>query len=133
MNPDTFDPKRLLDQLEARVAQAKANATALSEVEGWGEAANGHVKVCVGPSGVLKDVRLDPRAMRLASEDLAASIVEAAREGQQAAAVQIREIYSSSDDTAGLDIASIAQGNFNAAEHIDQRLDKARAALRDAR
>ena len=133
MNPDTFDPQRLLDQLEARVAKAKENATALSAVEGWGEAADGYVKVCVGPSGVLKDVQLDPRAMRLPSVDLAASIVEAAREGQKAASARIREIYSSTGETGGFDIASIAQGDYNVSDHIEQRLEKARAALRNAR
>jgi DNA-binding protein YbaB len=133
MNPHTFGPRRLLDQLEARVAKAKENAAALSAVRGWGEAANGYVKVCVGPSGVLQRVELDPRAMRLPSQDLAASIVAAAREGQQAAAAKIREIYVTSDDNGGTDVALIAQGEYDVSQYIDERLEKARAVLRNAR
>jgi len=83
MNPDSYDARRLLDQLETQISRAQENATAVAAVAGWGEAANGQVKVCVGPSGVLKKVELDPRAMRMASEDLAASIVEAARGAQR--------------------------------------------------
>lgn len=132
MNPDTYDPRRLLDQLEAQIARAQENATAVAAVEGWGEAANGHVKVCVGPSGVLKKVELDPRAMRMPSEDLAASIVEAAQDAQRAAAVSIREIYSSTD-TGGIDIAAVAQGEYDASADVEQRLAKAREALRQAR
>jgi hypothetical protein len=101
-------------------------------VEGWGEAASGHVKVCVGPSGILKKVELDPRAMRMPSENLAASIVEAAQGAQRAAAVSIREIYSSTD-TGGIDIAAVAQGEYDASAEIEQRLAKAREALRQVR
>jgi DNA-binding protein YbaB len=133
MIPDTFDPQRLLDQLEARVAKAKEDAAALSAVRGWGEAANGYVKVCVGPSGVLQNVDLDPRAMRLPSQDLAASIVAAARAGQQAAAAEIREIYATADDNGGIDIASITQGEYDVSRYVDERLEKARTALRNAR
>jgi DNA-binding protein YbaB len=133
MNPDTFDPQRLLDQLEARIAKAKENAAALSAVQGWGEASTGYVKVCVGPSGVLQSIELDPRAMRLPSQDLAASIVAAAREGQQAAAAKIREIYATSDNNGGIDVASIAQGEYDVSQYIDERLEKARAMIRNAR
>jgi DNA-binding protein YbaB len=132
MNPDSYDPRRLLDQLEAQIARAQENAAAVAAVEGWGAAANGQVKVCVGPSGVLKNVELDPRAMRMPSEDLAASIVEAARGAQRAAAVGIREIYSSTD-TGGIDIAAVAQGEYDASAEIEQRLANAREALRQAR
>jgi DNA-binding protein YbaB len=132
MNPDSYDPRRLLDQLESQIARAQENATAVAAVEGWGEAASGHVKVCVGPSGILKKVELDPRAMRMPSENLAASIVEAAQGAQRAAAVSIREIYSSTD-TGGIDIAAVAQGEYDASAEIEQRLAKAREALRQAR
>ena len=132
MNPDSYDARRLLDQLEAQIARAQENATAVAAVAGWGEAANGQVKVCVGPSGVLKKVELDPRAMRMASDDLAASIVEAARGAQSAAAASIREIYLSTD-TGGIDIAAVAQGEYDASADIEQRLAKAREALRQAR
>lgn len=132
MNPDTYDPRRLLDQLEAHVAKAKESAAALAAVEGWGEAANGHVKICVGPSGMLKKVELDPRAMRMPSADLAASIVDAAQDAQRVAAASIREICSPTD-TGGIDIAAVAQGEYDATADIEQRLAKAREAMRDVR
>lgn len=44
---------------------------------GHGEAADGRVRVDVNGTGDIEDVQLDPKAMRLPSEDLAAAFKEA--------------------------------------------------------
>jgi DNA-binding protein YbaB len=132
VNRDTYDSRRLLAEVEAKVATAKQNAETVAALEGWGEAAEGRVKVCVGPSGALKNVELDPRAMRLPSQDLAASILEAARAGQQAVAEQVRGIYGP-ESAGGIDIAAVAQGDLDVSAVIDAKLDQARQAIHDSR
>src|SRR5262249_16865919 len=51
----------------------------LAELRGRGESQSGRVVVEVMPNGMLSDLRLDPRALRLGSEELSAAILEAAR------------------------------------------------------
>ncbi|GAA2713955.1 YbaB/EbfC family nucleoid-associated protein [Micromonospora olivasterospora] len=51
--------------------KAEAFQSRLSEVTGQGSDDSGLVQVSVGLSGGLSDVYVDPRAMRLASQDLA--------------------------------------------------------------
>lgn len=132
MDFDNYDPRRLIDELEAKVEQAKQNAAAVAETVGHGEAADGLVKVTVGPSGALKSLEFDPRAMRLPSVDLAAAVLEAARAGQADVLVQVREIYSA-EQTGGLDIAAMAQGEVDVSALIDERMQKARDALQRSR
>lgn len=44
---------------------------------GSGQAAGGHVSVLVGPDGRLRELNLNPRVMRMASEDLAREVLMA--------------------------------------------------------
>ncbi|MEU8379030.1 YbaB/EbfC family nucleoid-associated protein [Streptosporangium sp. NPDC048865] len=50
----------------------------IDSVEGRGEAADGRVVVNVTQTGMLVGLTIDPRALRLGSDRLAAAIVEAA-------------------------------------------------------
>lgn len=129
MNPETYDARRLVAELEQQVETAKQNAAVVAAMEGWGEAAEGRVRVCVGPSGALKDITLDPRAMRLPSEDLAAAILEGARLGQESVAAQVREIYGSGEKTSGIDVAAVAQGDLDVSAMIDEKFARAREAM----
>ncbi|MEO3890383.1 YbaB/EbfC family nucleoid-associated protein [Nonomuraea sp. B5E05] len=77
----SFDPE--LDRL---VAEFRADAQPLSdvigqinEIQGEAASAGGKVAVRVAPSGELLGVRIDPRAMRMGSEELAEAIMDAAR------------------------------------------------------
>jgi DNA-binding protein YbaB len=133
VNPAEADPARLAEQLEQRIAEAKQKAEALAGMEGAGEGADGMVRVRVGPSGALKDLHLDPKAMRLPSMDLAAAIMDAAQAAQQDVGAQVRELYGASAQFGGLDPAGTAQGHLDAAAAIDERLQRVRDALRRAR
>jgi DNA-binding protein YbaB len=60
--------------------------TELAQVSAAGEAANGLVRVKVDGTGAITDLVIEPKAMRLASEDLADAVREAF--GQARADVQ---------------------------------------------
>lgn len=59
--------RELLDQMRG----GRADPAGGEDVEGRGEAADGKVKVVAGSGGELTSVELDPRVMRMASEELA--------------------------------------------------------------
>lgn len=130
MRPEGYDPQRLMADLEARMRQAQENAAAVAALEGVGEAADGVVKVTVGPTGALKDVVLEPKAMRLPSMDLAAAILAAARAGQESIAEQVRAVYTDRSATGGLDPAAIVQGEVDVNALITDRMAQVREALR---
>ncbi|MBB5085019.1 YbaB/EbfC family nucleoid-associated protein [Nonomuraea endophytica] len=56
-----------------RAAEAPADAV----FQGDGVAADGQVRVVAGPDGRLRELHLNPRVMRMASEDLAREILGA--------------------------------------------------------
>ncbi|MEV0996922.1 YbaB/EbfC family nucleoid-associated protein [Nonomuraea sp. NPDC050202] len=104
----------------------------LREVEA---AANGLVKVTVDGTSDLVELAIDPRAMRLPSEELAAAIKEAF--GRARAAAQERAMQAVPDvlrqETPELtallkDIEADARGNMNeillAANELTARLDR---------
>jgi DNA-binding protein YbaB len=78
----TGDPEidRLLDSFQADVAELDRLKDRIAEVRGRGEAADGKVVVELSPTGALAGLTIDPRAMRLGSDELAAAILEAAGE-----------------------------------------------------
>lgn len=66
------------------MSEDSGNAGSTPDIEQWfagfrghGEAAEGRVRVDVNGTGDIEDVQLDPKAMRLPSEDLAAAFKEA--------------------------------------------------------
>ncbi|MEV4242379.1 YbaB/EbfC family nucleoid-associated protein [Streptosporangium canum] len=64
----------------------------LADVEGRAEAARGLVTVRVGADCRIRDLKLDPRVMRLPSAELAEAIKEAANSAVDQVAGQAREI-----------------------------------------
>ncbi len=125
------DPAELMAQANSVIEKARENALRMADVVGRGEAAEGLVTVTVNPVGTLREITLDPKAMRLPSVDLAAAIVAAARIAERDAAAQVREIWGG--DLGGFDVAAAAQGNVDLVKVLDERMAKAREALRRAR
>jgi DNA-binding protein YbaB len=66
-------------QLREQIDSFQARRDAVAAMVGEGTAANGLVTVRTGAGGALQDLELDPRAMRMASQDLRDAILEAAR------------------------------------------------------
>nr|WP_269128854.1 YbaB/EbfC family nucleoid-associated protein [Nonomuraea sp. K271] len=61
---------------------------------GRGEAADGQVRVTVGPSGRLTEVELAPRAMRMDSRRLAEAMLRAAQEAQDDVARKVEAVMA---------------------------------------
>lgn len=81
-----------LDKLQQRLNSFGEIQQSLKEVEGIGTAANGMIKVRVGPTGALSSVEIDPRAMRLGSETLAEKIMAAARDAGEEVSRRMNEL-----------------------------------------
>ncbi|WP_326821118.1 YbaB/EbfC family nucleoid-associated protein [Streptosporangium sp. NBC_01756] len=81
----TGDPEidRALSQFMAETAGFEEVRRQIEETRGRGEGANGQVTVEVLATGSLATLRIDPRAMRLGSEVLAETILEAVRQAEE--------------------------------------------------
>lgn len=127
--------RRVIRELQDKLGRLEDVRNALREVRGEGEAADGLVRVVVGPSGTLEDLELDPRAMRLASEELRDAIVEAAQAATADAQAKVTELMS---DFAGASGESLAAGlrtgdiDIAGVRGTDLRLPNTGNPLRDA-
>jgi hypothetical protein len=79
--PNEFD--RILNETRALLEQVRSGQAAPpgdadeAPPEGHGEAAEGRIRVTAGVGGELTSIELDPRVMRMASEELAAELTSA--------------------------------------------------------
>jgi len=93
--------KRLAGMI-GQVSQLREAQAELAQMQTEGEAADGLVVATVGPTGALTDLRLDPRAMRLDSQTLAESILEAARQATAASAEKAEALLGGIDPDLGV-------------------------------
>ncbi|MEO3795827.1 YbaB/EbfC family nucleoid-associated protein [Nonomuraea sp. B10E15] len=76
---------RLRDRFQQDVAAIERLSGQIADIRGLGEAAQGKVVAEVTQGGALRGLTIDPRAMRLGSEELAAAVLEAAGKAAQEA------------------------------------------------
>lgn len=74
-----------------RQAQAASVTQQINQVRGKAQTDDERVKVEVGSMGQLESIELDPRAMRMPSEDLAKTIVDLSKAAAEDAATQTRK------------------------------------------
>lgn len=86
------DFENAIRMLNERAKHAAAIQKDIQEVRGIAETEDGHVTVEVGATGQLESVRLDPRAMRMASEDLAEAIVTLSKEAMEDASSKTQQL-----------------------------------------
>jgi DNA-binding protein YbaB len=91
-------PERLISDLQQQMATMNQYQEKIAEIQGVGEAASGLVGATVGSGGVVKDIRLDPRAMRMDSHSLREALLAAIAAATTHANEQMAEL--SSDLTA---------------------------------
>ncbi|GAA3471599.1 YbaB/EbfC family nucleoid-associated protein [Nonomuraea roseola] len=92
-----FDPanfERMARESEESVRRLEEMSQEITSVTGTGESRSGLVVARTDHGGMLDSVRLDPRAMRMGSEELAEELVEAVRAAQQDAQRQGEELLS---------------------------------------
>ncbi|HUR07817.1 MAG TPA: YbaB/EbfC family nucleoid-associated protein [Nonomuraea sp.] len=83
---------RLLAEFQTETRPLEALQENINSLRGRGEAANGEVEVEVLPSGALSGLKINPRALRLGSEALAAAVLAAANNAAADAAKQMSEM-----------------------------------------
>jgi hypothetical protein len=80
--PADGDPWAAAEVLRDRATKAAEARRRLAEVVGTAATDNSQVRVTVGAEG-LQELVIEPRAMRMASTDLAATIVELTRQARE--------------------------------------------------
>jgi DNA-binding protein YbaB len=73
---DLSDLDRMLTETRKLLGQAQPG-TSGEPAEGRGSAADGRIRVVAGPGGEITSIELDPRVMRMASQELAEHLTEA--------------------------------------------------------
>ncbi|MBM7788693.1 YbaB/EbfC family nucleoid-associated protein [Tenggerimyces flavus] len=90
-----MDPRDAIEQamrtVRERQAQAASVTQQINQVRGKAQTDDERVKVEVGSMGQLESIELDPRAMRMPSEDLAKTIVDLSKAAAEDAATQTRK------------------------------------------
>ncbi|WP_433202558.1 YbaB/EbfC family nucleoid-associated protein [Nocardia sp. CA-107356] len=86
------------EQQRAQLADIRDELSALSAKA---SSRDGSVEVTVDQSGVVTDVRLEPRALRGAAADLGRAVTEAAREAARLAHQRVSETIGPIEDIVG--------------------------------
>lgn len=140
IGPSGFGPgagaaeyEALMREAANKIESVKQIGVKLAAVRGTGEAADGKVKVTVHQGGRLEAVDLDPRAMRMASEDLGAAIVEAVAAATEDVTAKAAELMESVLPGAGAGIVGLADPEALAQEreNSEARVDAIIQSLRD--
>jgi len=108
MNAGLEEHESLLREAADRLERLQELSSRLTEIRGEAETADGKVKAVVRQGGALESLVLDPRAMRMASEDLAAAIVEAVAAATEDVTAKLAEVMESVLPGVGASIAELA-------------------------
>jgi DNA-binding protein YbaB len=90
-DPSPNGLERLLEQTRAVVDAVRDGRTDLSDLQGEGAAADGQLRVVATPDARLASLEIDRRAMRMASQELAAQTVTAVNAALDDLQAQSRE------------------------------------------
>jgi DNA-binding protein YbaB len=136
---DTFDGaaadqdlRRSVDGLTALLTGQNAALAdvrrQITELRGTGRAADERVEVQVDRLGALAGLRIDPRAMRLGSQELAEAILQAARQG-------VRDVNAQAEKLMRplLEELMSTTRRIDAADSAGWDMDDILAAMRDVR
>jgi DNA-binding protein YbaB len=90
----TSDPEldRLMTEFQANSKEFSDVMAEMGDVVGQAASTDGKVRVRVSASGQLVGLHIDPRAMRLGSQELAETITELSRRATEDAARRVMEL-----------------------------------------
>ncbi|QUF06215.1 YbaB/EbfC family nucleoid-associated protein [Actinosynnema pretiosum subsp. pretiosum] len=99
---------------QERAAKYEAMREAAERISLTGSAADGAVKVTVGPNGIPSDVVMTDAVSRLRPEEIAAAVLEAMRKAQGGYAAELARIVDETvgQTAAGQHIVATAERNF---------------------
>jgi hypothetical protein len=81
--PDIRNLEDLAEYAHQQVARIQRMQDDLAGQYGTAESPRGHVRARTGPGGALQELRIDPGAMRLSAEDVAAEVTAAITAAQR--------------------------------------------------
>ncbi|WP_067792926.1 YbaB/EbfC family nucleoid-associated protein [Actinomadura formosensis] len=90
--PDGLDLGDLLRQSQERMAKLAAVREQMAGLQGRAESQDGRISVTSTAEDPLAEIKIDPRAMRMGSEELAATLQETARRARQDLDAQVQKI-----------------------------------------
>lgn len=93
--------ERLASEMSERAASLEQLTSRLDQIEVTVEEADGNVQVTAGPGGHVKRVDLDPRAMRMGSDELGEAITRACARAVTAYEERVAEAMTSLTDQPG--------------------------------
>ena len=85
---------RHLEHLMQAATKMRDMQEKIALIRGVGEAVDGRVRVEADDAGRVCDVQIDPRAMRLASQDLAEAITAASQQAADDVSAQTQELMN---------------------------------------
>lgn len=112
-NPFQTQLESAMRQIKAQVDSYQARRESVAAIVGEGTGADGLVTVRAGAGGMLQDLEIDPKAMRLPSQDLRDAILEAARNAAASYQEQLTEMLP----TASTDVDKLLR-DFGAGGHL---------------
>ncbi|REF36221.1 DNA-binding protein YbaB [Thermasporomyces composti] len=126
---------RINEQARESLERVGESLRGLEDVTGDGEAEDGLVKVRLGPGGRVREVSIDPRAMRRSSEELAELVKEALNRAHDDLAARIAESGGPVEELRKLNQAltaehgSLAGALQNMQQQMRNQLERAVAEL----
>ncbi|WP_329106434.1 YbaB/EbfC family nucleoid-associated protein [Micromonospora sp. NBC_01699] len=92
--PDIRNLDDLAEYAHQQVARIQRMQEDLADQYGTGESPRGYVRARTGPGGALQELRIDPGALRLSAEDVAAEVTAAIGAAQREYADRANEIIT---------------------------------------
>lgn len=92
--PDIRNLEELAEYAHQQVQRIQRMQSDLAAQSGSGESARGYVRARTGPGGTLRELHIDPAALRLSADELSAEVVTAVTAAQ-------REFTERADEIVG--------------------------------
>lgn len=96
-----INPEQVLAQARERTSKITGLQESLTKICGTAESSDGYIKASYSATG-LRDLEINPRAMRMASSDLAETIKSvisaAAKDFQENMHAEVSQVFSGSND-----------------------------------
>jgi DNA-binding protein YbaB len=127
-----INPDKLLKQAQRQTDKISGIQERIASLVGEAESADGYVRVTYTASGGIADLELNPRAMRMASSDLAQTIKDVIQAAANDLQSKIRQEMSSAFEGEGdnpMDLADDPEKVKAKVEEVKGMLD---GALNDA-
>ena len=134
MTDPGFEARRILERVGSMLERVGDLQAHLRQTRATAESVDGRVSVTVGPSGALLDLRIDPRAMRMGSEQLTEQILAAAREATAQVSEEISRTVGevTGENASAFGAAATGKLDLFGGRAVDVRLPDTGDANRDA-